>query len=517
MKKYLYGLTVLLASNFGYSKCLKSPLMNPSPYFGQRETCHPNGVIKTFEEYFLDYQTSAVVYDFNESGELIKYRTYDSEHRLVQSADYLPLGQNLYSFIQEKIIENTKGHTESKVKIEFNGKFQESTLETTFYKSRKKFLTEYYNYTTNTQLIDRILIYDEKENIELDYHIQTIQGPKQTLLITAFTVYNSVGEKIGEYKRNSDLPALKNNDKSPVILIDSGLDTNHPELKNSIYHGSGYGIFEGFRFGWHFDSFTGQNRPQVSDDIFYQLGKYPYVPFSHGTHVGGILIKDVSKYGLVTFGGDYSDPDYLDRISQWVQISQTRFVNMSFGFGDLQNPFGAGSESRNHLIQLMHNNQNTLFIVAAGNESSNLDLPEKDDVPPKAPVENKIVVAALDTDQINPTKIDTYKLASFSNYDLETVDIAAPGVEVESTHIGGTRIRVSGTSMAAPYVLNTLLKMSELNPQLSNNQLRDLLFCTAYKNTNIQIKAHKIINPEAALQAAKNSLYNPIQQVCSHK
>src|SRR5215471_7693174 len=87
------------------------------------------------------------------------------------------------------------------------------------------------------------------------------------------------------------------------------------------------------------------------------------------------------------------------------------------------------------------NDQNILFVAAAGNNTSNNDVrpfyPASFDLP------NIISVAAINS---------TGALASFSNYGPTTVDLGAPGEGILSTFPGPGYGYDSGTSMATPHV-----------------------------------------------------------------
>jgi hypothetical protein len=87
------------------------------------------------------------------------------------------------------------------------------------------------------------------------------------------------------------------------------------------------------------------------------------------------------------------------------------------------------------------NKAGILFVAAAGNQTMNNDLTPT--YPANYDVENILSVAAID---------NRGGLAPFSNYGQKTVHVAAPGVNIFSTVLGGKYDSYSGTSMAAPHV-----------------------------------------------------------------
>ena len=59
--------------------------------------------------------------------------------------------------------------------------------------------------------------------------------------------------------------------------------------------------------------------------------------------------------------------------------------------------------------------------------------------------------------------------ASFTSYG-PTVRVDADGYEVESVVPGGAKVRLSGTSMASPNVVNLAAKLLALDPKLTPEQ-----------------------------------------------
>ena len=105
-----------------------------------------------------------------------------------------------------------------------------------------------------------------------------------------------------------------------------------------------------------------------------------------------------------------------------------------------------------------------LFVAAAGNNSTDND--KRPHYPSNYNLPNVISVAALDRND---------QLASFSNFGVKTVHIAAPGKEIVSTWLNDAFREASGTSMATPYVSGTAALILAGEPTLSVDKLRERL------------------------------------------
>jgi subtilisin family serine protease len=98
---------------------------------------------------------------------------------------------------------------------------------------------------------------------------------------------------------------------------------------------------------------------------------------------------------------------------------------------------------------------------------------------------------------------DRINLASFSNYG-QTVDVAAPGVNILSSVPGNHYLRVSGTSQAAPYVANLAAKIKDANPELYPVQIKKILMGTVDKKDYLvgKVASQGIVNNDRAIYAA---------------
>lgn len=136
--------------------------------------------------------------------------------------------------------------------------------------------------------------------------------------------------------------------------------------------------------------------------------------------------------------------------------------------------------------------EDTLFVWAAGNDGTNNDdLPTS---PANIKSSNSITVAAT---------FGTAEIASFSNYGVDMVDVAAPGVTINSAVPGNEYLEVSGTSQAAPFVANIASKIKDSNPDLLPKQIKDIIMQTVDKKSwlSLKVKAGGLVNINRAVKA----------------
>jgi subtilisin family serine protease len=182
----------------------------------------------------------------------------------------------------------------------------------------------------------------------------------------------------------------------------------------------------------------------------------------HGTHVAG------------TIGAITNNATGVAGIAWNVQIAAMKFLgasgsgSTSGAIGSLNlavangikisnNSWGGGGFSQalyNSLVAA--NNAGHVFVAAAGNFASDNDATAF--YPANYDVANVVAVAATNNQDA---------LASFSNYGVNSVDIAAPGSSIYSTYRNGGYASLSGTSMAAPHVTGVVALVRSLSPSLS--------------------------------------------------
>lgn len=289
--------------------------------------------------------------------------------------------------------------------------------------------------------------------------------------------------------------------------------------------------------------------------------------FVHGTHVAGITVKDSTnlamgvkliptevkpfmetlsvqakaqkstdknfrlnlvKTALAALAGQQMN--MLEEIALYVNGHKMDVANGSFGTGYAQAEMIAGlafkavffrdakpEELKEVALHFMNSlltegqrmvkaAPNTVFVFAAGNDGSNNDeLPTS---PTNIKADNVISVAAT---------YDVQFIAPFSNYGVKMVDVAAPGMLIDSAIPADKTLEVSGTSQAAPYVANIVAQIKDLNPELSPKQIKEIIMGTVDAKDFLRgkVAANGIVNLNRAHVAAELTRSMPVSQAIS--
>jgi len=135
----------------------------------------------------------------------------------------------------------------------------------------------------------------------------------------------------------------------------------------------------------------------------------------------------------------------------------------------------------------------TLFVFASGNDG--LDNDQFPTSPTNIQADNVISVAAT---------LDRQIIAPFSNFGVKEVDVAAPGVGIESAVPGNEYLKVSGTSQAAPFVAGVASIIKDANPGLTPGEMKKIIMETVDLKDFLKgkVKSNGIVNENRALRAA---------------
>jgi len=198
----------------------------------------------------------------------------------------------------------------------------------------------------------------------------------------------------------------------------------------------------------------------------------------HGTHVAGTVLADAGSDGLGIYGVaseanliavkvcDKRGSCYGDDIAAGIDYATTNGANIiSMSLGG-SSPDSQIKEAIDSAVEA-----GVLVIAAAGNSGPNLDT-----INYPGGFANVVSVAATDSsDTVAKFSSRGINETIFSFKDDRYMEVAAPGVSVESAYIDGCYRTWSGTSMATPHIAGLSAKLWGENISQSASDVRSLL------------------------------------------
>ncbi len=250
-----------------------------------------------------------------------------------------------------------------------------------------------------------------------------------------------------------------------VAVMDTGVDVNHPDLKENIWvnkgeipdnkkDDDGNGYVDDVH-GWNFGSGDSKVSPTGG----------PTSTSSHGTQVAGVMAA-VGNNGTGVVGVNWQCSIMVLRLSlsftskevsealNYAAANGARVVNMSFG-GDTFGPEG------DPIVKTAIDNayaKGVLLVASAGNSDSSR---------PHYPAAYYNVMAVSSTNG-EDTKTGH---STFGPW----VDIAAPGTDIVTTNLGNEYVATAGTSFSSPYVGAVAALVFAHRPKLTAVEARALL------------------------------------------
>ncbi|MEB3284463.1 MAG: S8 family serine peptidase [Candidatus Sericytochromatia bacterium] len=244
------------------------------------------------------------------------------------------------------------------------------------------------------------------------------------------------------WRKSSGDPAVT------VAVVDTGVDYSHPDLKDRVVLGPDLA----FRAGRIFNR---KDKDGPMDDN------------GHGTHCAGIIAATANnKLGIAGVAPDSrvmavkvlsgkgggTSYDVMKGVAHAITHG-AKIVNMSLG--------GEATTSVERKFYDAAVQSGALIVAAAGNSADAVGFP--------AAYPGVLSVGATDSGG---------NLARFSNHDA-TMSVTAPGVGILSTMPGNTYAKMSGTSMAAPFVAGVAALVWSRHPDWNAQQVKEQIERTA--------------------------------------
>ena len=283
--------------------------------------------------------------------------------------------------------------------------------------------------------------------------------------------YNNTGQTGGTVDADIDLPEawdrFTGSSQTVIAVLDSGVDHTHPDLRANMWVNpgeiAGDGVdndLNGYIDDIHgIDSFNRDSDPMDDNGHGTHVAGTTAAVGNNGTGVTGVSWNSkIMALKVGNAGGGISTFAVVEALNYMVMM-KTRFgINIVVS----NNSYGGGGSSRfeQNAVQASIN-AGISFVAAAGNSRLNNDL--FPNFPSDYPINGIISVAATD---------DQDRLANFSNFGLRSVDLAAPGVGILSTTLGGGYGLNSGTSMASPHVAGVVALLAGAVPGASVDRLK---------------------------------------------
>jgi thermitase len=257
---------------------------------------------------------------------------------------------------------------------------------------------------------------------------------------------------------------LGRGDGVTVAILDSGIDSAHPDLASNLV--AGYNFFDR---NTNLSDVTGHGTPVAGTAAAGLNNATGVAGVAGAARIMPLRISDTSGWA------------YFSTVAEavtWAADRGARVVNCSYG-----NMYkSAAVQSAAAYLK----SRGGLMVVSAGNGGI--------DEGPAAGDSIIVVSATTSSDQ----------LAGFSSFG-PAVTVAAPGVGILTTSRGAAYGSWNGTSFAAPAVAGVIALMMSANPRLGPNQVQSLLTTTT---TDLGAAGrdsyfgHGRVNADAAVRAA---------------
>jgi subtilisin family serine protease len=304
---------------------------------------------------------------------------------------------------------------------------------------------------------------------------------------------HNTGQTGGNTDADVDAPQAWNlstgSDNAVIAVIDTGVDYTHTDLRANIWTNPGESGLDSQGRNKMTNGVDDDGNGYVDDvrgiNAITRTGN-PMDDHNHGTHVAGIIgasgnnqvgvvgvnwrVKIIgAKFISASGNGSVADAiralDYCTTLKQlYLDSGGRRGANILA----TNNSWGGGNFSQALFDAIKRSGDaGILFIAAAGNSAVNNDITPF--YPASYNLPNILAVAATDARD---------RRAIFSNYGANSVEMGAPGADIQSTITGNRYASYNGTSMATPFVSGAVALLWSYDRTLSASQIRQRLMNT---------------------------------------
>lgn len=247
-----------------------------------------------------------------------------------------------------------------------------------------------------------------------------------------------------------------------VAVIDTGIDPNHPFLRNNLYVKNG--TASSVNYGVDFS----KNRADA---------RKPFDNHGHGTHVSGIIksvYPEVKILPLKYYNPKASGQDNLESTIAALKYAVDQNV-------DVINYSGGGPEPALEELKILKEaeRKGILVVAAAGNEESNIDIRSNAYYPASYGLKNIITVTAHNKQ---------LQMLNSSNWGKKSVDISAPGYRIRSSLPKGRAGYLTGTSQATAFVSGAAALIMSQYPELSTEEVKEVIKRSAKQEVTLMSK-----------------------------
>ncbi|MEM8549251.1 MAG: S8 family serine peptidase [Verrucomicrobiota bacterium] len=254
-----------------------------------------------------------------------------------------------------------------------------------------------------------------------------------------------------------------------IAVLDSGVDLDHPDLAGNLFthpgeipanniDDDGNGHVDDTH-GW--DYAGNDNLPEDTQGHGTAVASIAGARGNNDTGITGVNWQ-VSLLPLRIGSNSFATSDIVAALDYLYDLKLRRGVNITVS----TNAYGGYDISQTEAAAVARQRDaGILFVAAAGNESTDTDALTH--YPSGLEGDHIISVAASSSS-------DT--LYNSSNFGPLSVDLAAPGEDIDVAAPGGSYTRRSGTSMATPFVAGVLALGAAKSPDRTPDALRTALF-----------------------------------------